>query len=58
MRGVASILAQTQAADPDRCAAVEGMIADVKRCGRSDNGLLVVPIRYELPIASCVAAAH
>ena len=29
MRGVASILAQTQAADPDRCAAVESMIADV-----------------------------
>jgi hypothetical protein len=51
MRGVASILAQTQAADPDQFAAVESMIADVKRCGRSDNGLLVVPIRYELPIA-------
>ena len=51
MRGVASILAQTQMADPNRFVAVESMIADVKRCGRSDNGLLVVPIRYELLIA-------
>jgi hypothetical protein len=51
MRGVASILAQTQAADPDQFAAIESMIADVKRCGRSDNSLLVVPIRYETLIA-------
>ena len=51
MRGLASILAQTQAADPDQFAAVESMIADVKRCGRSDNGLLVVSIRHELLIA-------
>jgi hypothetical protein len=29
MRGVASILAQTQTADPDRFTAVESMIADV-----------------------------
>jgi hypothetical protein len=42
MRGVASILAQTQAADPDRSAAVENMIAGVNRYGRSDNGLLAV----------------
>jgi hypothetical protein len=49
MRGVASILAQkTQATDPDRFAAVESMIADVNRCGRSDNG---VPIRHEILIA-------
>ncbi|MDB5604375.1 MAG: hypothetical protein JWP25_1275 [Bradyrhizobium sp.] len=51
MRGVASILAQTQAADPDRFAAVESMMADVKRRGRSDNGLLAVPIHYEMLIA-------
>jgi hypothetical protein len=51
MRSVASILAQTRAADPDRCAAVESMIADVNRCGRSDDGLLVVPIRHEILIA-------
>jgi hypothetical protein len=29
MRGVASILAQMQAADPDRSAAIESMMADV-----------------------------
>jgi hypothetical protein len=29
MRGVASILAQMQAADPDRFAAIESMMADV-----------------------------
>ena len=51
MRGVASILAQTQAADPDRFAAVESVIADVKRRGRSDNSLLVVSIHYETLIA-------
>jgi len=51
MRGVASILAQTQAADPDRFATVQSMIADVKRCGRSDNCLLVVPIRDEILLA-------
>jgi hypothetical protein len=28
--------------------AVESMIADVNRCWRSDNGLLVVPIRREM----------
>jgi hypothetical protein len=50
MRGVASILAQTQAADPDRFAAVESMIADANRCGR-DNGLLVASIRHEILIA-------
>ena len=48
MRGVASILAQAQAADPDRFAAVESMIADLNRCRRNDNGLLVVPIRHEI----------
>jgi hypothetical protein len=51
MRGVASVLAQTQAADPGRFAAVESMIADANRCWRSDNGLLVVPIRHEILIA-------
>jgi hypothetical protein len=51
MRGIASILVQSQADDPDRFAAVESMIADVNRCGRSDNGLLVVPIRHEILIA-------
>jgi hypothetical protein len=51
MRGVANILAQTQTADPDRLAAVESMIADVNRCGRSHNGLLVVATHYEILIA-------
>ena len=51
MRGVASILAQTQAADPSPFAAVKSMIADVNRSWRSDNGLLVVPIRHEILIA-------
>jgi hypothetical protein len=45
MCGVASIL------NPDRFAAVESIIADADRCGRSDNGLLVVPIRHEILIA-------
>jgi hypothetical protein len=39
MRGIA----KTQAADPDRFEAVERRVADVKRCRRSDDGLLVVP---------------
>ena len=39
MRGVASTLAQTQAADPDRFAPVESMTADVTPCGRNDDGL-------------------
>lgn len=47
MRGVANILVHTQAADPDRFKAIERMIADVNRCWRSDDGLLVVPIRHE-----------
>jgi hypothetical protein len=51
MRGVASILAQTRAAEPDRFAAVESVIADVKRRGRSDDGLLVISIDYETLIA-------
>ena len=45
MWGVASIL------DPDPFTAVESMVADVNRCGRSDNGLLVVPIDHEILIA-------
>jgi hypothetical protein len=44
MWGVASIVAQTQAADPDGFAPVESMAADVNPCGRNDDGLLVVPI--------------
>jgi hypothetical protein len=51
MRGVAGILAQTRAADPSPFAAVKSMIADVNRSWRSDNGLLVVPIRHEILIA-------
>lgn len=51
MWGVTSILAQTQAADPSRFAAVESMIADANRSWRSDNGLFVVPIRREILIA-------
>jgi hypothetical protein len=52
MPGIASIFAQTQAADPDRLAVVESsMVADVNRCGRSDNRLLIVPIRHEILIA-------
>jgi hypothetical protein len=44
MRGVASTLAQTQAADPHRFAPVESMTADVTPCGRNDDGPLVVPV--------------
>jgi hypothetical protein len=51
MRGVASIVAQTQAADPSPFAAVESMIADLNRSWRSDHGVLVVPIRHEILIA-------
>jgi hypothetical protein len=33
----ASVLAQTQTADPDRLAAIESMIADVNQWGRSET---------------------
>jgi len=37
MWGVVSILAPTQAADPDRFTPLESMTADVNPCGRNDD---------------------
>jgi hypothetical protein len=51
MRGVAGILALTQATDPNRFAAVESMFPDVNRRRRSDESLLVVLVRLEILIA-------
>ena len=52
MWGVASTLAQTQAADSDRFAPVESMTAGVTPCGRNDDGLIwPFQSRCEIPIA-------
>jgi hypothetical protein len=49
MRGVASILAQTRTADPARGVRAHDRARESAR--RSDDGLLVVPIRHEILIA-------